>query len=115
VVEDPAFESGNQLNAAPKNSGSLWLNYAFQNRLKGFELGYGFFYRDEFYLSLANNPNELIDAYYTMDVALGYTWKNLTTRLNITNVTDNTGYIGSFGVYEPQWVRRAVLSMAVKF
>ena len=115
VVEDPAYETGNQLNAAPRNSGSLWLNYAFQNKLKGFELGYGLFYRDEFYLSLANDPNELIDAYYTMDVALGYTYKNLSTRLNITNITDNNGYIGSYGVYEPQWVRRAVLSLAVKF
>jgi hypothetical protein len=37
------------------------------------ELGYGFFYRDQFYLSLANDPDELIDAHHTLDVALGYT------------------------------------------
>lgn len=115
VVEDPAYTSGNMLNAAPKNSGSLWLNYAFQNKLKGLELGYGFFYRDQFYLSLANDPDELIDAHHTMDVAVGYTYKSISTRLNITNLTNNHGYIGSYGVYEPLWVRRAVLSLAVKF
>jgi iron complex outermembrane receptor protein len=115
VVSDPAYESGLELRGNARNSGSLWLNYAFKNKIKGLELGYGVFYKDKFFLTTDNNPEELVDSYYSMDASIAYSFKNVTTRFNVSNLTNNIGYIGSFGVYEPLWVRRAMLSLAVKF
>lgn len=115
IITDPAFESGKELEGNARNSGSLWLNYAFKNKVKGLELGYGVFYKDRFYMSTANNPEELVASYYTMDASLAYSFKKVTTRFNVSNLTNNIGFTGSRGVYEPLWVRRAMLSVAVRF
>jgi iron complex outermembrane recepter protein len=116
IVDDPVFQSGNILEGNALNSGSLWLNYAFKSTfLKGLELGYGLFYKDKFFLSNANNPQELVEAYHSMDASVGYTYRNVSARVNVTNFTNNIGYLGSYGAYEPLWVRRALLSLAVKF
>lgn len=114
IIDDLAYKSGNQLWGSPKNSGSIWLNYAFQKKLKGLELGYGYFYKGSFYGSNDNDPGELVEGFYTMDVSVGYTFKILTARFNLSNFTNNKGYLGYFGAYEPQWVRRAVFSVAIK-
>jgi iron complex outermembrane recepter protein len=115
VVSDPAFETGKELEGNARNSGSLWVNYTFDSFAKGWEIGYGVFYKDKFFLTTANNPEELVDSYYSMDASVAYSFRNITARLNVNNITNNIGYIGSYGVYEPLWVRRAMLSLAVKF
>lgn len=120
VEEDPAFEAGNQLGGTPRESASLWTRYAFDEtvwsgRLDGLEVGYGLYYRGSFYQSATNDPAAEVDAFTSMDAMIGYTYGAVTARLNVTNVTNNEGYLTNFGVYEPLWVRRAVLSLAARF
>jgi iron complex outermembrane receptor protein len=116
VIEDPAYESGKELQGNARNSGSLWLNYDFKNTLKGFELGYGIYYKDKFYMSTHNKPEELVKSYYSMDVSVAYRYEKFTARLNTTNLTNNIGYLGGeTGRLEPYWVRRVILSVAVTF
>ncbi|MBW3466977.1 TonB-dependent receptor [Arthrospiribacter ruber] len=114
IVEDPAFESGNQLLGNARENFSLWANYKMdRTKLKGLEFGYGFFYNGKFYTANDNLPHQETKAYWSMDASLGYNYKNFFTRLNVTNLTDNIGYLGSNGLYEPLWTRRAVLSVGV--
>jgi iron complex outermembrane receptor protein len=84
-------------------------------RLAGLELGWGGFYRGRFYQTTANDPDNLVGAFRSMDLALGYGFGRVRARLNVTNVTNAVGYTSSFGVYEPLWVRRALFSLATTF
>lgn len=115
VLEDPAYETGNLLEGNPKESGSLWLNYRFDQLFSGLEVGYGIFYKGSFYNSIANDHAGQVEANYTMDASFSYSFKNIKTQLNITNLTDRVTYLGGFGQYEPQWPRRAVLSISATF
>ena len=115
VLEDPAFETGNLLGGNPKESGSLWVNYKFNDLLDGLELGYGLFYKGSFYNSMANDAAGQVEASHTMDASIAYSFKNLKAQLNVTNLTDQVTYLGGFGQYEPQWTRRAVFSISATF
>jgi iron complex outermembrane recepter protein len=116
IVDDPAYAAGNQLRGAPRTGFSLWADYQVPVRaLRGLTLGYGVFNRSSYY---GNNENLFRTAgYTTMDAAVGYTYKQFSARLNVSNLTDRTYYLQNFSpvVWEPQWVRRGVLSVAVKF
>nr|WP_295927825.1 TonB-dependent receptor [uncultured Dyadobacter sp.] len=115
IVRDPAFASGNRLGGAPRTTVNIWANYAFSHgSLKGFEVGYGFFSKGKYFATSENLSDEEVDPFWTMDVSVGYKYKQFFTRLNVSNFTDNRGYLGSV-IYEPLWVRRAVLSIGVKF
>jgi iron complex outermembrane receptor protein len=115
VVEDPGFPTGNWLPNQPRYMGNLWIAYNLPKALKGVDIGYGIFYRGSFYADLENDPLNQAQSSYTMDVALGYSFKNFRTQLNVSNITNEINYLGAYGVWEPQWTRRAILSIAYKF
>lgn len=116
IIDDPAFPTGNKLAENARFTLNAWANYAFgDGQLRGFELGYGFFFKDRFYGSNNNDPEELVSAFWTMDASVAYRYKQFGTRLNVSNFTNNIGYLGGWGVYQPQYVRRAVLSVSYSF
>lgn len=116
VVEDPAFKAGNQLEGNARQTFNIWANYAFdKSMLKGLDIGYGFFYKGKFYAATDNLPEAEVKSYWSMDASVGYTYNSFFTRLNVSNFTNNIGYLARSGLYEPLWVRRAVLSIGVKF
>jgi hypothetical protein len=49
-----------------------------------------------------------------MDLVAGYKYKNIFTRLSVSNLTNNTGYLATDGVYRPFWPRRTVLVLVIK-
>lgn len=115
VVSDPAYRSGNWLGAQPRNSYSLWADYRFERLLKGLTLGYGVFHRGRFYGTTENVT--LTRSYTTMDASAGYQWRGLSLLLTVSNLADRKYYLQSFNptAWEPQWTRRAILSVAYKF
>jgi iron complex outermembrane receptor protein len=123
VVQDPAYAAGNRLGGTAREVANLWLNYRVPAapsggplaRLAGLELGAGVFHRGRFYQTTANDPDNLVGAFRSMDLAVGYPFGRVRARLNVTNVTNAVGYTSSFGVYEPLWVRRALLSLSTTF
>ncbi len=125
VVQDPAYAAGNRLEGAAREIANLWLHYTVPARvlpaagplarLAGLELGWGGFYRGRFYQTTVNDPDNLVGAFRSMDVTLGYRFGGVRARLNVSNVTNAVGYTSSFGVYEPLWVRRALLSLSTTF
>lgn len=116
VINDPAFKTGNQLEGNAKQTFNIWANYALdKGTLKGLELGYGFFYKGKFYASTENLPDEVVKSYWSMDASIGYTYCNFFTRFNVSNFTNNIGYLARRGMYEPLWVRRSMLSIGVRF
>lgn len=110
IIDDPTAASGNMLEGNARNSGSIWLNYQFGQQLDGLAIGAGVFFKGAFYLSNANNPQEKVDSQQTLDLALSYEFGKHKVQLNVSNLTDERNYRGSFGVYEPQWPRRVILS-----
>ena len=116
VVEDPAFKTGNQLEGNAKQTLNIWADYTLdKGPLKGMEFGYGFFYKGKFFASTENLPEEVVKSYWSMDASIGYTYHNFFTRLNVSNLTNNIGYLARSGLYEPLWVRKSTLSIGVKF
>lgn len=116
VVEDPAFKSGNQLEGNARHTLNIWADYTIdKGALKGLDFGYGFFYKGKFYSSTDNLPQQEVKSYWSMDASAGYTYKMFFTRLNVSNFTNQEGYLARSGLYEPLWKRRAVLSIGVKF
>ncbi|GAA4786417.1 hypothetical protein GCM10023231_13000 [Olivibacter ginsenosidimutans] len=113
IVDDPAYPSGNQLGGSPKVIANLWLNYSFNKTvLKGFDVGGGYSFRSKNYATSYNLPTERVPNYGTVDVTLGYAFKNFFTRLNVSNITNEKSYTyGMYGGYYPLWTRRAVLSI----
>ncbi|HEX8327187.1 MAG TPA: TonB-dependent receptor [Hymenobacter sp.] len=116
IVDDPAYTAGNRLAGAPRTGFSVWADYQVPLRtLKGLTLGYGVFNRAGYY---GTNENLYrTRGYTTQDAAVGYAYKQFSTRLSVTNLTDRRYFLQNFSptTWEPQWVRRAVLSLAVKF
>lgn len=116
VVEDPAFQKGKQLEGNAKTTLNIWANYALnKGLLKGMDFGYGFFYKGKFYATTENNPLDEVRSYWSMDASIGYSYSSFFTRLNVSNFTNNTGYLARSGLYEPLWVRRTVLSIGARF
>ncbi|MGN6437594.1 MAG: TonB-dependent receptor domain-containing protein [Agriterribacter sp.] len=104
VVEDPAFKAGNQLEGNARQTFNTWTNYTIdKGPLKGFDLGYGFFYKGKFFAATDNLPEAAVKAYWSMDASVGYNYSSFFTRLNITNITDNVDYLARSGLYQPLW------------
>ena len=115
VVEDPAYASGNVLAGQPRESFSLWAGYTVPHGvLAGLEFGGGVFHRGRFFQSTDNAPAGEVDAYTSLDATAAYSFHRLTARLTVQNVTDATGYLSAYGVYEPLWPRRALLSLSAR-
>lgn len=116
IVEDPAFEAGSQLSGQPRVSASAWATYEVpRGPLAGLEVGGGAFHRGQFYQSTDNDPAGEVDAYTSVDATVAYTLRGATARLTVQNLTDATGYLSSFGTYEPLWPRRALFSLSTRF
>jgi iron complex outermembrane recepter protein len=114
VVDDIVYPKGNWLSNQPREMFSLWANYRFSKLLKGLSLGYGVFYKGAFYADYTNAPEGRVPSNYTMDAALGYSFRQWTAQLNVSNFTNRISYLGAFGAWEPQWTRRAVLTLSYK-
>lgn len=115
IVEDPAYEAGNRLANTPRESASLWATWQPGARLKGVDLGAGVFYKGSFYGSDDNAPGGLVRANHTVDVAAGYERGPYRAQLNVTNLTDRRSFLGGFGLWEPLWPRRVVLTLSTRF
>jgi iron complex outermembrane receptor protein len=115
IVEDPFAEKGNWLPNQPRESFSIWANYKFTQFLKGLEIGYGAFYKGKFYADILNEASNQTRSVLTMDASVAYQLKNVRFQANITNLTDERYWLGAYSTWEPQWVRRAILGVSVKF
>jgi iron complex outermembrane receptor protein len=115
VVDDVAYKKGNWLMNQPRQMFNIWGNYQFTKVLKGLDLGYGVYYKGYFFGDNENTLDNKVPANYTMDAAVGYTYGQARIQLNVTNLTNRINYLGGNGVWEPQWTRRALLSVAYKF
>jgi iron complex outermembrane recepter protein len=112
VVDDIVYPKGNWLSNQPREMFSVWANYKFSRALKGLSLGYGLFYKGSFFADYTNAPDGKVPSNYTMDAALGYSWNKWGAQLNVSNFTNRISYLGAFGSWEPQWTRRAVLTLS---
>ncbi len=115
IVDDVAYKQGNWLMNQPRHMFNIWGNYQFKHRLKGLDLGYGMFYKGYFYGDNENTAENKVPANYTMDAAIGYSYQQARIQLNVSNLTNRINYLGGYGVWEPQWTRRVLLSVAYKF
>jgi iron complex outermembrane receptor protein len=117
IINDPGYASGNKLPNAPKYTGNIWLNYDPQKKLKGLTMGAGVYYKDKFFSGIDNNPDLQIPASYTIDVAMGYKYKQFGAQVNITNITNQINYANPwvFNLFEVRPLRRAVLTLTYNF
>jgi iron complex outermembrane receptor protein len=113
VINDPGYPAGNILPNVPKYTANGWVNYEPVNYLKGLTLGGGIFYKDKFFSSLANNPKLEIPSAYTVDAAIGYSWKQLSAQLNVMNVTNRVSYLNpwQFNLFDVRPLRQFVLTI----
>ncbi|GAA4342017.1 TonB-dependent receptor [Flaviaesturariibacter amylovorans] len=114
IVDDIVYQKGNRLANQPREMFSLWANYTFSRALKGLSLGYGAFYKGAFFADASNAAGGKVPANYTMDASVGYSWKQWSAQVNVSNLTDRVSYLGAFGSWEPQWTRRTVLTLSYK-
>ena len=91
-------DSGNRLYNAPRNFGSLWNTYEFQNAtLQGLKLGGGIIASGQ---SQGTNDNTFqLPGYVTMNLLASYginvRGKHVTFQLNANNLLDKTYYSGT--------------------
>ncbi len=113
VVEDPGYPSGNSLPSAPKITGNFWLNFDPVNKFKGFSAGVGMFYKSEFFSAIDNNPDLEVPSAYTMDVSLGYNYKQFGAQINVSNLTNQVAYLNPwvFNLFDVRPLRRAVITL----
>jgi iron complex outermembrane receptor protein len=113
VIDDPGYPTGNVLPNAPKYTGNLWVNYEPVKMLNGFTFGSGIFYKDRFFSSIANDPNFQIPASYTLDVAVGYKYKQIGAQLNVMNLTNQVSYLNpwQFNLFDVKPLRQFVLTL----
>jgi iron complex outermembrane receptor protein len=113
VIDDPGYPTGNVLPNAPKYTGNLWVNYEPVKMLNSFTFGSGIFYKDRFFSSIANDPNFQIPASYTLDVAVGYKYKQIGAQLNVMNLTNQVSYLNpwQFNLFDVKPLRQFVLTL----
>ena len=91
-------DSGNRLYNAPRNFGSLWNTYEFQDAtLRGLKIGGGIVASSQSEGTNANNFQ--LPGYVTFNLMTSYSTKvmgkNLTLQLNANNLLDKTYYAGT--------------------
>ncbi len=84
---------GNRMYAVPRNVGSLWSTYDFQQGdLRGLKVGGGVTLRDG--STDGSNNGYQTAGYATVDLLTAYSWKigksKITTQLNVNNLLDKT-------------------------
>jgi iron complex outermembrane receptor protein len=91
ITKDTSGLQGNQLSNVPRNSGSLWNTYNFQNELlKGFKVGAGAVARSQ---RQGDPENDFqVPGYVTFGLMAGYELKigktKLVTQFNVDNLLD---------------------------
>ena len=113
ISQNPV-NNGKRLTLTPRFSGSLWSTYDFPI---GLTLGGGVRYMDEVFVNAANTIR--VPGYGLTDLMAEYDLsRNLSLRLNVTNVT-NERYIRNVnnngGRYNPGTPRAATLTSSVRF
>jgi iron complex outermembrane receptor protein len=114
ILEDPGYPEGNLLANAPRYTGNIWLNYEpKKGNLKGFTAGAGYYYKSKFFTSLDNDPSLEVPDQFTLDLAVGYTFKSVSLQLNVTNLTNEVNYLNPwvFNLFDVQPLRRGVLTL----
>jgi iron complex outermembrane receptor protein len=109
--------AGNRLTGVPEDSGRIWANYRFSQRvLQGFSIGAGAYAQSATFIS---NDNQLeSDGYFTVDAAIAYTHRWFDVGLSIKNLTDeeyfdNYEYFG--GRVAPGAGRAAYATVSVRY
>lgn len=90
ITSSTEGDEGNRTALAPRHQASLWVDYDFQNRLKGLNLGGGIRYIGSSFGDNANTRE--VDAYTLVDMAVRYEWEDYTVALNVNNVLDKDYY-----------------------
>ena len=116
VMDDPGYPTGSQLPGAPKFTGNFWLNYEPVMALKGFTFGTGFFYKDKFFSSIANDSNLQVPASYTIDASAGYNYRQMGIQLNVMNLTNRISYLNpwQFNLFDVKPLRQLVITLNYK-
>lgn len=87
----PNPNAGKRLPFAPQHLVHSWLSYeASATKLKGLGVGLGVNYTSDNYTTNANTIK--LDAYYLLDAALWYRFKNYELKFNVNNLTDQFYY-----------------------
>ncbi|MEI8570425.1 TonB-dependent receptor [Methylomonas sp. LW13] len=101
INEDGAFgNTGNRISNTPRNFGSLWNTYEFQNAaLRGLKIGGGVVAADQ---SQGRNLNDFqLPGYATVNLLASYGLNvgksKVTLQLNANNLLDKTYYTGTNG------------------
>jgi catecholate siderophore receptor len=113
ISQNP-LNDGNRMVLTPEWSGSVWTSYAFPARLT---LGGGVRFLDDVFVNTANTifvpPYSLVDAMAEYSVN-----RNLSLRLNITNITD-VQYVKNVnnngGRFNPGTPRAAAFTSVISF
>lgn len=100
VTRDNTIPVGDRLANVPRNSGSLWSTYRFQEgALKGLGMGLGEVYVGEREAMLPNTFK--LASYWRTDAALYYTWQKWKAQVNFLNIFDKTYFVGgATGTYD---------------
>jgi iron complex outermembrane receptor protein len=116
VMEDPGYPTGSLLPGAPKITANLWVNYEPHQQLKGLILGAGWFYKDKFFSSIANDPHLEIPSGYTIDVSAGYKYKQAGIQLNVMNITNQVNYLNpwQFNLFDVRPLRQLVVTLSYR-
>lgn len=120
---------GSDLRYNPKNTGNISANYAFAGKLKGLSVGLiGLYFGERFAgrstrshingVQTSTDTFQLIPiaAYTQVDATLGYTYKNISLRTKIGNVSNTLSYnVHDDNSVNPIAPRNVNATLAVKF
>ncbi len=88
----PGAAAGNKLIGVPRNSGRLWINYAFDpDVLKGWSVGAGVYAASAAAVDLANLYEA--DSYYTVDAKIAYENEAFAAAINVKNLTGEEYFV----------------------
>jgi iron complex outermembrane receptor protein len=116
IITDPGYPTGNLLPNVPQWMGNIWLNVEPQQKMKGFTLGGGIFYKDRFFSGLDNQADLRVRSGTTVDLAAGYQHKRYGIQLNATNVLNRVNYLNPwvFNLFDVQPLRRWILTLSYR-
>lgn len=122
ITSTTATIVGARLDNTPRNSGSLWTRYNFdQGSLRGLGVGLGVVHTGRRHAIITNNPAARLElpGFTRADVGLYYTTRRVDYALNVSNVTDKTYVAGALpggaDRLNPGEPRRVTLSARVAF
>ncbi|MEM6734614.1 MAG: TonB-dependent receptor [Bacteroidota bacterium] len=113
---EPVDYAGLELPNNPKTKLSLWTQYTLTNGVPGLSLGAGAFYQSDMFGDRLNTEESVIDSFTRIDAMVAYEYKNAKFQINAQNLNDVETFQRSiFDTFVPQFTRRIVASIAVKF